>query len=89
MNRILYFIPVLVLLGIGLLFYTGLKDGTGSEIPSALIGKPMPEMPADPLAGYEAGDMDAILTENPVVLINYFASWCAPCRAEYLPPELC
>ncbi len=83
MNRWLYLIPVVVLLGLGTLFFAGLRNNSGNEIPSTLIGQPMPALPEEALLDYDSGDISAILAENPVTLVNFFASWCAPCRAEH------
>ncbi len=83
MNRILYLIPVIVLILLGTLFFAGLRNGTGDEIPSTLIDNPMPTIPDTALEGFEKGDLNEILAENRIVLVNYFASWCAPCRAEH------
>jgi cytochrome c biogenesis protein CcmG/thiol:disulfide interchange protein DsbE len=53
-----------------------------SVVPSALIGRTVPEpvFPAlsDALPGVTPADL-----EGRVSLVNVFASWCAPCRVEH------
>ena len=53
-----------------------------SEIPSALIDKPAPSLDLPPIEGRSDGLASAALADK-VSLINVFASWCPPCRAEH------
>ncbi len=51
-------------------------------LPSALISKPVPEFTLPPIEGRADGFSSADLKGH-VALINIFASWCVPCRAEH------
>lgn len=76
-------IPVVVFAGLALLFWRGLS-GNPSEIPSALIGKPVPEFSLPPVAGMGVPGFDsASLKQGQVTVINVWASWCVPCRTEH------
>lgn len=98
MNRWLALIPLLALLAlvafaaVRLGDFTGrsLAEGRGSEYrPDALIGQPVPETVLPLLTGATAGpgvlDLKTAGVGRPM-LINVFASWCAPCRLEH--PQL-
>jgi cytochrome c biogenesis protein CcmG/thiol:disulfide interchange protein DsbE len=52
------------------------------EIPSVLIGKPVPEFDLPPIDGRPPGLSKADL-KGEVSLVNVFASWCVACRAEH------
>ncbi len=53
------------------------------DIPSALIGEPIPEFSLAGIPGHEDGLSKADFQEGEVVLVNVFASSCIPCRQEH------
>lgn len=80
MNRWLAFAPLAVLAALALLFgLYGLNHDPKVE-PRALVGKPLPELSLPSLDdGRPVRLADA--AKGPM-LVNVFASWCAPCEIE-------
>ncbi|HBU99873.1 MULTISPECIES: DsbE family thiol:disulfide interchange protein [Thalassospira] len=58
-------------------------DKDSSVVPSVLIDKPAPDFSLPPLPGADKGLSRADLTKGKVSVLNVFASWCIPCRAEH------
>ncbi|MEQ9346631.1 MAG: DsbE family thiol:disulfide interchange protein [Thalassospira sp.] len=58
-------------------------DKDASVVPSVLIDKPAPDFSLPPLPGRENGLSRADLIKGEVSVLNVFASWCIPCRAEH------
>lgn len=58
-------------------------DKDASVVPSVLIDKPAPEFSLPPLPGRDTGLSRADLSKGDVSVLNVFASWCIPCRAEH------
>lgn len=81
----LRFAPLILFVLLAVLFLSRLFYGDASRIPSALIGKPVPNfnLAALPdLKGIPGINTDD-LRQGHVSIINIFASWCAPCRQEH------
>jgi cytochrome c biogenesis protein CcmG/thiol:disulfide interchange protein DsbE len=85
MRSLLYVLPLIVFLGAGAAFWWALESGRDpSKLPSALIDQPAPQFDLPPVEGVAVpGLAKADLQTGEVTLVNVFASWCVPCRAEH------
>ncbi len=82
-GRLVYLLPAVLFLGLAAVIAYFMASGKDPRvIPSALIDKPAPEFSLPPLPGRTNGLARADL-EGRVSVVNVFASWCVPCRAEH------
>ena len=80
-RRLILFVPLIGFLGLAVALAWGMTRDP-STVPSALIGKPVPQFSLPPVKGRTLGLSTADL-HGQVSLVNVFASWCVACREEH------
>ena len=81
MKSIIRFIPLILFVLLGILLYRGLFLNP-QAMPSAMIGKPLPDFELSSLKAPEqlVGRTDL---KGDIVLLNVWATWCIQCKYEH------
>lgn len=83
MRFLLYGLPLLVAMGLGVGLTFRLAHEDPSHIPSPLVNTQIPHLEVPPLVAGEPTLDTLELRGASVTVLNVFASWCIPCAAEH------
>lgn len=82
MNRVLRFLPLLLLVAFVGAVAWRLSSPADEKITSKLVGQPVPAFALAPAIAAKPGLASTDLAQGKSRLVNVFASWCVPCIAE-------
>ncbi|MGH6870753.1 MAG: DsbE family thiol:disulfide interchange protein [Rhizomicrobium sp.] len=82
LRRLIYILPAALFIALAIAFYVSLAGPPPGDLPSVLVDKPAPGIDLPPLDAADRSFTRADLARGHVVVLNVFASWCVPCRAE-------
>lgn len=82
MSRLLTALPLVVIIALAALFGMFALKHDPHVQPHALVGKPMPDLTLASLDDGAPRRLKDTLGQTPT-LVNFYASWCAPCEIEH------
>lgn len=81
-GRLVYVLPLAALAVLAVVFLLGLQMDP-RIVPSALIDKPVPEFALPPITGGPGKGLASADLGGRLSVVNVWASWCIPCKAEH------
>lgn len=81
-GRLILWVPLALIGILGLLFAFGLTREPGRPVASQWIDRPLPRFDLPPAVEGVPGFSTTSFATGEPRLLNIFASWCVPCRAE-------
>ena len=82
-KKILILPPIFFFLILSIFFYLLIIERNPSEVPSNLLNKNVPIFEAQSLFKNEKF-ISSQEIKNEIILVNFFATWCKPCRDEHV-----